>query len=203
MNGAGDSARDEPRIRPVRRSETGPGTDADQLLGRVALGDEPAFEELYDLMSAKVYGLCVRVLRDPAQAEEIAQEVFVEVWRKAARFDPSRGSASTWILTVTHRRAVDRVRSSQAAADRERRVVPGDVDYDQVSEIVTDRLEHRQVRRCLERLTEIQRQAITLAFYGGHTYRQVGDLLGTALPTVKTRIRDGLIRLRDCLEVIR
>ncbi|GAA4900163.1 RNA polymerase sigma-70 factor (ECF subfamily) [Stackebrandtia albiflava] len=179
--------------------------DVDDHLKEAALGDEAAFARLYDLVAPRVYGLSLRVLRDPAQAEEVCQEVFLEVWRKAARFDPARGSATTWILTLTHRRAVDRVRSAQSAVDRERRsaAATGEVEYDEVAETVTDRLEYRQVRRCLDRLTEIQRQAITLAFYGGHTYRQVGDLLGAALPTVKTRIRDGLIRLRDCLEVAR
>jgi len=191
------------RPRPVS-PDTVP-TTPDDLLTDSALGDESAFAKFYDLIAPKVYGVCLRVLRDPAQAEEVAQEVFLEIWRKAAHFDPELGSATAWTVTLAHRRAVDRVRSAQAATDRERRAAAGsgDVAFDEVAEVVTDRLEYRQVRRCLDRLTQIQRQAITLAFYGGHTYRQVGDLLGTALPTVKTRIRDGLIRLRDCLEVVR
>nr|WP_112139107.1 ECF RNA polymerase sigma factor SigK [Glycomyces dulcitolivorans] len=176
----------------------------EQLLHGTALGDEHAFARLYDEAAPRVYGLCLRVLRDPAQAEEVAQEVLVEIWRTSTRFDSRRGSAGAWISTIAHRRAVDRVRSVQASGDRERRTAyreePG---YDAVAEAAAVRLEHRQVRRCLQTLTELQRQAVTLAYYGGHTYRQVAALLGTAVPTVKSRIRDGLLKLRDCLEVAR
>ena len=171
------------------------------LLRAVAGGDEKAFARLYDLVAPRVYGLIRRVLRDPAQAEEVAQEVLVEVWRTAARFDPARGSATSWVFTIAHRRVVDRVRSEQAASDREARVGAMAVDkpYDVVDDEVSGRLERRQVRRCLHDLTELQRQAVTLAYYQGHTYLQVAELLGAPLPTVKTRMRDGLIRLRDCL----
>jgi RNA polymerase sigma-70 factor, ECF subfamily len=141
------------------------------------------------------------VLRDPAQTEEMAQEVLVEVWRTAARFDPERGSGISWVLTIAHRRTVDRVRSERASADRLQKVAASTTQtpYDEVADQVGARLERQQVRRCLDGLTELQREAITLAYYGGHTYREVADLLGAALPTVKTRMRDGLIRLRDCL----
>ena len=171
------------------------------LLRAVAGGDEKAFARLYDLVAPRVYGLIRRVLRDPAQSEEVAQEVLVEVWRTAARFDPARGSATAWICTIAHRRAVDRVRSEQAAADRLSYVGRAQVDipYDAVADEVSGRLERQQVRRCLHDLTELQRQAVTLAYYQGHTYPQVAELLGAPLPTVKTRMRDGLIRLRDCL----
>ena len=187
------------RIAPVDSPPEGP----DELLRQVARGDDQAFTALYDAIAPRVYGLARRVLRDPAQAEEVAQEALVEVWRSAARFDPGKGSATSWILTITHRRAVDRVRAAQAGADRERRVAAASVEtpYDDVVEEVTASLEQQQVRRCLNGLTDLQREAITLAYYDGYTYREVAEKLDTALSTIKTRMRDGLIRLRDCLGV--
>jgi RNA polymerase sigma-70 factor (ECF subfamily) len=177
--------------------------DADALLRAVAKGDEAAFGRFYDLVAARVYGLIRRVLRDAAQAEEVTQEVMVEVWRTAGRFDPQRGSAAAWVFTIAHRRAVDRVRAEQASANRARRLVPEatETPADAVVDEATAQMERQQVRRCLKTLTELQREAITLAYYNGYTYREVAALLSTALPTVKTRMRDGLIRLRDCLGV--
>jgi RNA polymerase sigma-70 factor, ECF subfamily len=176
---------------------------AEDLLHRTGRGDESAFTALYDILAPRVYGLARRVLRDPAQAEEVAQEALVEVWRTASRFDPAKGSATSWVLTITHRRAVDRVRAVQAGADRERRVAAtsAETPYDEVVEEVSASLERQQLRRCLGALTDLQREAITLAYYGGFTYRDVADKLQAALPTIKARMRDGLIRLRDCLGV--
>ncbi|WP_067456966.1 sigma-70 family RNA polymerase sigma factor [Actinomadura macra] len=174
------------------------------LLDQVARGDEAAFARIYDLVAAPVYGLVLRVLRDPAQSEEVAQEVLVELWRTASRFDPERGSAMSWVLTLAHRRAVDRVRSAQAATDREERAHRASVPaFDEVAEEVETRMERERVRRCLSGLTELQRESVTLAYYGGYTYREVSELLKVSLGTVKTRMRDGLIRLRDCLGVDR
>jgi RNA polymerase sigma-70 factor (ECF subfamily) len=175
----------------------------DELLRLVARGDESAFAALYDAVAPRVYGLVLRVLRDPAQAEEVAQEVLVEIWRTAGRYDGTRGSATSWMFTIAHRRAVDRVRAEQAGAERIRRVAAASVEtpYDEVVEQATARLDQAQVRRCLDGLTDLQREAITLAYYGGHTYREVAELLGAALPTIKSRMRDGLIRMRDCLGV--
>jgi RNA polymerase sigma-70 factor (ECF subfamily) len=180
-----------------------PYVDADDLLARVGRGDEPAFTSFYDLVSARVYGLIRRVLRDPAQAEEVAQEVMLEVWRTAARFDAGKGSATAWVFTIAHRRAVDRVRSEQSSAERVRKVAAASAEtpYDDVVEAATARIEQQQVRRCLDALTELQREAIALAYYGGHSYREVAERLDAGLPTIKTRMRDGLIRMRDCLGV--
>ncbi len=175
----------------------------EQLLAAVAGGDHAAFEQLYDRMSAAVFGLVRRVLRDPAQSEEVTQEVFLEVWRAAPAYDPARGAPAAWILTMAHRRAVDRVRSAQAAVDRELVAAHRDTErpYDVVGETVETRLEHQDVRVALGSLTDLQRQAVQLAFYGGYTHTEVSELLGVPLGTVKTRIRDGLIRLRDTLGV--
>lgn len=174
---------------------------AENLLTRTARGDEAAFAVLYDRLSPVVFGIIRRVLRDPAQSEEVMQEVLLEIWRTAARFDRSKGSAQTWALTIAHRRAVDRVRSEQAASDREVRVGQraGETAHDVVVEEVVGRLERERVRRCLGSLTEIQREAISMAYYSGYTYREVAELLTVPLPTIKTRMRDGLIRLRDCV----
>ena len=173
------------------------------LLERVSRGDRDAFDGVYTAVAGSVLGLVRRVLRDPAQSEEVTQEVLIEVWRSAARFDPRQGSAMSWIMMLAHRRAVDRVRSAQAAADREHRAAVRDHSpaFDEVTEQVERRLEREQVRRCLGQLTELQRESVTLAYYRGCTYRETADLLGAALGTVKTRLRDGLIRLRDCLGV--
>jgi RNA polymerase sigma-70 factor, ECF subfamily len=196
----GTSRRPE-HLRPVPAPDPDSPADPGELLRAVARGDEKSFGRLYDLVAPRVYGLIRRVLRDPAQAEEVAQEVLVEVWRTAARFDPARGSATAWVFTIAHRRAVDRVRSEQAAADRTLRAGAASVDtpYDSVADEVSGRLERQQVRNCLDDLTELQRQAVTLAYYQGHSYPQVAELLNAPLPTIKTRMRDGLIRLRDCL----
>jgi len=192
---------------PLRAARPGPddgsALDVEELLRRVSRGDTPAFETLYDRVVGTVYGVIRRVLRDPAQSEEVTQEVMVEVWRTATRFDRTRGSATTWIHTMAHRRAIDRVRATQSAHDRDERVGRRDqVDpYDVVVDQVEARLEQEQVRRCLDGLTELQRQSVTLAYYGGYTYREVAEVLDTPLGTVKTRLRDGLIRMRDCLGV--
>jgi len=177
--------------------------DLDELVLRSGRGDEVAFAALYDALSPAVYGLTRRVVRDPAQAEEVTQEVFIDVWRSAPRFDRSRGAGRSWVLTIAHRRAVDRVRSAQASTDREQRAAQrsGTREFDEVVEAVETRLEAQAVRRCLQALTELQREAVNLAYYSGHTYAQVATVLSLPLGTVKTRLRDGLIRLRDCLGV--
>jgi RNA polymerase sigma-70 factor (ECF subfamily) len=176
----------------------------EEMLGRTARGDQAAFGAVYDAMKSPVFGIVVRVVRDPAQSEEVTQEVFIDVWRHAARF-PGVGSARTWIMTMAHRRAVDRVRRAQAASEREHRAATRATtrEYDDVVESVERSLEADRVRRCLEDLTDLQRESVTLAYYDGYTYPEVARRLNSPLGTIKTRMRDGLVRLRDCLGVSR
>ena len=173
------------------------------LMARVAQGDQHAFAALYDRTSARVFGVALRVLREPGFAEETSQEVFLQVWRSANTYDPTKGSPMSWIVTLAHRRAVDRVRAEQSNTDRqiayEARNRTG--EFDQVAATVLERTEQRAVAECLDTLTPVQRESVVLAYYGGHTYREVAELLGVAVPTVKSRIRDGLLRLKGCLGV--
>lgn len=174
----------------------------EDLLVRTSHGDRAAFAAFYDRTIQQVQGVARRVIRDRALAEEVAQEVMVEIWRKADRFDPDRGSASAWINTFSHRRAVDRVRSEQAARDRNDKVSRRDQvrSYDEVADEVETRLDHWQVRQALDVLTSRQREAIELAYFGGHTYRDVARVLDIPEGTAKSRLRDGLARLRTTLE---
>lgn len=183
--------------RPAGRGRPG----LDELLPAVAVGDEKAYEAVYDQASGWVLGVVRKVLRDPAQAEEVMQEVLLEIWRTASRFDPMQGSGVSWVMTMAHRRAVDRVRSERSHTTRELRAATATVDYDEVIEAVEASLERERVQRCLTSLTELQRECVGLAYYSGYTYREVAELLEVPAGTVKTRMRDGLIRLRDCLGV--
>ncbi|WP_235545468.1 ECF RNA polymerase sigma factor SigK [Phycicoccus sp. Soil802] len=179
------------------------GTDLAGLLRASAQGDENAFAQLYDAVSARIYGLVLRVVRDPAQSQEVAQEALLDIWRTSARFDPARGSAVSWMLTIAHRKAVDRVRSAQASTDREDTYGSRNQErtYDETAETVERRLDAQRVRSALDSLTETQRSAVELAYLGGYTHTEVASLLGVPLGTAKTRIRDGLIRLRDSMGV--
>ncbi len=170
-----------------------------ELLRRAGRGDQSAFAELYDALSPLVYGVVLKVVRDPSQAEEVAQEVFVELWRLAARFDGTKGSAKTWAATLAHRRAIDRVRSEQASRVRQDRDANQTIrnERDVVASEVESSFDQVRVRRALLQLSELQREAVELAYFGGHTYREVAVLLNVAEGTVKSRIRDGMIRLRD------
>jgi RNA polymerase sigma-70 factor (ECF subfamily) len=190
-------------IRPAPEAAERDDAELDGLLARAGRGDQAAFEAVYEAVAAPVFGMIRRVLRDSAQAEEVAQETLLEVWRAAERFDPARGSAVTWVMMIAHRRAVDRVRSEAAAMAREAKVAStaAPARADEVAETVASWMEAERVNRCLDGLTELQRQSITLAYYSGYSYPQVAAALGVALGTVKTRIRGGLKRLRDCLGV--
>jgi RNA polymerase sigma-70 factor (ECF subfamily) len=166
-------------------------------------GDQEAFAQLYDATSARVFGLAVRVVRDPAQAEEVAQEAFLEIWRTASRFDPAKGSAQAWMLTIVHRKAVDRVRSAEAATRRDTTYHDQNqtVDHDATADAAHASMEARRVRNAMESLTAVQREALELAYFGGYTHTEVASMLDLPVGTAKTRIRDGLIRLRDTMGV--
>jgi len=173
------------------------------LLARAARGDEAAFAELYDRTSARVYGMVLRVVRDPAQSAEVTQDIYLEVWRQSARFDASKGGVLPYLLMIAHRRAVDRVRAAQASVVRDDKYaqLTEDRPYDSVAEQVQLNLESQRVRKVLDGLTAPQREAISLAYFGGYSHSEVAELLKLPLGTVKTRIRDGLIRMRDALGV--
>jgi len=182
-----------------------PAAELDSLLLRVAQGDQRAFSDFYDRTAARALGLIRRLLVDAAQSEEVAQEVFLEAWQSAARFDPNKGRALTWLLTMAHRRAVDRIRASQASHDRDIAVGIRDLPtaFDVVAETVEVRVEHERVEVAMARLSEAQRQPVTLAYYGGRSQSELAAELGIPLGTAKTRLRDAMIRLRDELGVTR
>ncbi|MFC9056632.1 ECF RNA polymerase sigma factor SigK [Streptomyces sp. NPDC057074] len=188
-------------------AETGAGRPSgtsrvDELLTRAAAGDEQAFAGVYDALAPSVMGLVFRVLRDEAQAEEVTQDVMVEVWRTADRFRPELGAARNWVLTLAHRRAVDRVRSVVSGRARELRTGAAELDrpFDAVAEEVEEREEHRTVFRCLAELSRKLRLPLVLAYYEGLTYAEVADSLAAPAGTIKSRMREGLRRLRECVE---
>jgi len=184
--------------------EDGSARDAvADLLVRVSSGDQSAFAELYDMLSARVFGLILRVLVNRSQSEEVLQEVFLEIWQSASRFAPNKGQGRTWIMTIAHRRAVDRVRASQSSTDRDVRAGLRDIGvaHDSVAEQVELSIEGERVVGALSGLPEAQREAIVLAYYGGYSQNEISVLLGAPLGTIKTRMRDGLTRLRTAMGV--
>jgi RNA polymerase sigma-70 factor (ECF subfamily) len=193
-------------------SDTDDGNEVDEvaavnlndLLAEVAEGSQSAFGQFYDQCASRVLGLVRRLLKDSAQSEEVTQEIFLEVWQNAKRYDPAKGSAITWLLTMSHRRAVDRIRSAQATRNRDTKIGLRNIEteYDSVAESVEISVENERVGQAMLRLTELQRQAVTLAYYGGYSHSEVAEMLKVPIGTVKTRLRDGLIRLRDELGVI-
>ncbi|MFJ9948284.1 ECF RNA polymerase sigma factor SigK [Kitasatospora sp. NPDC091207] len=187
-----------PRLldRPPARPQVSAGELAD-LVTSVARGDQDSFARLYDALAGPVHGIALRTLRSPSHAEEVAQEVLIEVWRTAASYRPERGSVLAWVLTIAHRRAVDRVRSVRAAAERDQRVTNWEpAGHPSVVDEVERMLEGARVRTALAGLSGAQRESVVLAYYGGYSQRQIARIVGVPLGTVKTRIRDGLIRLR-------
>lgn len=195
---------------PGVQSPEGPGrrasTDNAQLvdlLSRTGQGDQAAFGELYELTARRVFGMARRILVDAELSEDTTQEVYLQVWKTAAKYQPGSGSPLAWLMTIAHRRAVDKVRSEQSSSDREARYGAAShvVEHDEVEEAVTGRMEAEAVINCLETLTDTQQESVRMAYYGGLTYREVAAKLGVAIPTIKSRIRDGLLRLKTCLGV--
>lgn len=184
-------------------ADSGSGVTLTDLLLRIARQDTDAFASFYEQTSRRVYGLARRVLIDPELSEDATQEVYLQVWNSAHRFNPAAGSPMAWLMTLAHRRAVDRVRSEQSSTDREARYGAATQvhDHDDVVDTVTQRLEAETVVKCLDTLTETQQESVKLAYYGGLTYREVAEKLGVAVPTIKSRIRDGLLRLKACMGV--
>jgi RNA polymerase sigma-70 factor (ECF subfamily) len=197
-------------LRPVNPDSPSPADgapggapDLADLLRRSGRADEIAFAELYDATARRVFGLALRVVRDPAQAEEVTQEAFLEIWRTAGRYDADRGSPLAWLMTITHRKAVDRVRSAEAATRRDTTYHHENqvVDHDSTAEAAQASIEAHRVRGALAALTAVQREAVNLAYFGGYTHTEVASMLDLPVGTAKTRIRDGLIRLRDAMGV--
>lgn len=186
----------------VPEDETARDAVADLLL-RIAGGDQGAFAELYDALSSRVFGLILRVLVNRSQSEEVLQEVFLEIWQSAARFAPNKGQGRTWVMTIAHRRAVDRVRASQSSADRDVRAGLRDlgVAHDSVAEQAELGIEGEKVVYALSALPDAQREALVLSYYGGYSQNEIAVLVGAPLGTIKTRMRDGLTRLRTTMGV--
>ena len=184
-----------------RAADPGHNDALHAVFDRVRQGDEDAFAELYDMTSARVHGLVLSVLRAPDLAAEVTQEVYVEIWRQAARWSPEKGSLRAWMHTIAHRRAVDRVRSTQKESERDEKWAGTSRESgpDHTWEGVEQRLDVEGVRSALEELTAVQKEAVSLAYYGGYSHREVADMLGLPLGTVKTRIRDGLLGLRNMM----
>ncbi len=196
-------------LRPVAAGAPSPeegasaAPDLVDLLRRCGRGEDACFAQLYDAVSSRAFGLALRVVRDPAQAEEVTQEAFLEIWRTSGRFDSDKGSPLAWVMTIVHRKSVDRVRSAEASSRRDvtyhHQTQP--VAHDATAETAHASLEAHRVRTALHSLTEVQRQALELAYFGGYTHTEVATMLDLPVGTAKTRIRDGLIRLRDTMGV--
>ncbi len=170
--------------------------DLDALLSAVARGEQGAFDLVYEQLHEPVYRQVAAVLRDPPQSEEVTQEVFLELWSTAVHYDPGKGSAAGWAMMIARRRAIDRVRSSVASSVRDQQAAPPAELRDQTHEAAAEVLDRERLARSLSKLTGPQREVITLAYFGGHTHRQVAAIVGAPLGTVKERIREALIKLR-------
>jgi RNA polymerase sigma-70 factor (ECF subfamily) len=171
----------------------GEGPDDDSLLGKVGCGDVAAFESLYDRYSRSVYSVVFEIIGETGGASEVAQEVFLAIWQQASRFDSTRGRARSWILAVAHHKAVDALRSRKCRPTLPMGAEPAGDDNPLQQALC--RAEH--VRKALAGISEPQREALVLAYYAGLTQQEISTLLELPLGTVKTRMRDGLLKLRS------
>jgi RNA polymerase sigma-70 factor, ECF subfamily len=172
------------------------------LVALVARGDEDALAELYDRVGRIAYGLAVRILRDERHAEDAVQEALLQVWRSAATFRPERAKASTWVLTLVHRRAVDLVRREERRqADPLSDDASAAVESaEQTDEAAWLRFERERVQTALKQLPDLQREALELSYYGGFSQSELAERLGVPLGTIKSRMFSGLARLRELLD---
>jgi RNA polymerase sigma-70 factor (ECF subfamily) len=193
------------RIDPMADPSTAQTMDADllgSLLARVSGGDRDAFEALYRAASGKLFGICLRVLSDRAEAEDVVQEVFATIWHKAGQFDAARASAATWLGMIARNRAIDRLRSlphagQQAPIELAEEVADAAPTPARVAE---SSAEHARLGECMDKLDERRRSLIRVAFFDGATYEELAARVGSPLGSVKSWIRRGLLQLRECLE---
>jgi RNA polymerase sigma-70 factor (ECF subfamily) len=190
-------------IPPAQLPEDRATIDA-HLLQRVAAGDQNAFGELYDRFSGPLYGTALRIVREPAEAQDVVHDVFVTLWEKAATFESSRGNAFSWAVTLVRNRAIDRVRMQRRRAELLAESAPVDLGLDERqpqsgSEAAASSDEARAIREAVGALPAEQKRALELAYFGGLTQEQIAQQLQEPLGTVKARIRRGLVKLRDSL----
>ncbi len=192
---------------PAEAVATAVGGPADlELVERIRQGDQGALDLLYKRYSGPVYSLVWKVLQSPEEAEDVALDVFWQVWRQAGRYDPARGAPPAWIFTLARSRAIDRLRARKRREDRTVSIDDPDLNIDPLDEkaapddVVSFRQNHDAVRAAMSKLSAVQREAVELAFLQGMTHVEIAEKLGQPLGTVKTRIRQGLIRLRKHLD---
>jgi RNA polymerase sigma-70 factor, ECF subfamily len=188
----------------VPRGPVGRAPEAAQLrelLEGIATGNESAFTEFYDATSSRVYGAVLHILRSPGVAAEVTQQVYLAIWRQPCRYDPAKGSVLAWMMAMAHRYAIDRARTLSKEPSDGRYTANGDRLFDRLSNEIETRFDADQAREALRSLPEVQRQAVRLVYFNGYSQTEVARLLGLPLGTVKSRIRDGLIGLRNALGV--
>jgi len=175
-----------------------------RLISRIAAGDDSAFDILYKRFSRSLYGMAYRMMNDAKEAEDVLQEGFTYIWRKAATFDPARSSPFAWAVMITRNKAIDRLRVRQRLDKLREKVISEESFYQDKDETSANEPALRErgalIRSALHQIPEEQRQALELSFFSGLTHEQIAERLDTPLGTIKARIRRGLLRLRDCLK---